>query len=364
MRIAILYNHDFDQLPDDPAREARADVLNVARGIRAALEGRGHAVCEVPLGRSPLADLERLCCAPPEVAINLCESLHGDARGEALVPLALDLAGVPYTGSDALAVSLALHKPRAKEVLRARGVPTPDWLVLDDPAQAQACALPFPLIVKPSREDASSGIHAHSVVRDRAELAAAVRAVLAEFHQPALAERFVEGREFNVALFGGPIRALPIQEIDFSALPRELPPIVTYAGKWDEDSLECVATPSVPAILSAELAERVVETARAAFTALGCRDYGRVDLRLDAAGTPWVIDINPNCDLSPTAGFAKAAGRAGLDYPGLCEELVQTARNRHGAPPAHPLRPAAARPDARTDLPVHAVGGGLRAGAR
>ncbi|MBS2029352.1 MAG: ATP-grasp domain-containing protein [Deltaproteobacteria bacterium] len=362
MRVAILHNHDFDSLDDDPAREARQDVISVAAALRDALVVR-HAVELVPLGRAPFAELQALCDAPPDVAINLCESVNGDARGEALVPLALELAGVPVTGSPALGISVALHKPKCKEVLRARGIPTPDWVELADPTDVASVTLGYPLIVKPSREDASSGIHAHSVVHDAAELAQAVREVVTRFKQSALVERFVVGRELNVALLGEPLRALPLGEIDFSALPAHLPAIVTYAGKWDESSVECLATPPRPSTLSGELAQHVVDVAVAAFSAVGCRDYGRVDVRLAADGTPYVIDVNPNCDLSPTAGFARAAAQGGLGYAELAEELVQLAWRRHGAAPAARWRPSAPRPDARGDLGVLGQRGELRSRA-
>ena len=353
MRVAILHNHDFDAL-DDPGQTARADVVHVAAAFRDALESRGHRAVLVALGGRGLGQLQALADAPPDVAVNLCESFGGDARGEALVPMALELAGIAYTGSESLALSLALHKGRCKELLSARGVPTPDWVELADPNASRAVALPFPLIVKPSREDASAGIHAGSVVRDADGLERAVHEVVQRFCQPALVERYIEGRELNVALFGAALAPLPLAEIDFSRLPAHLPPIVTYAGKWDEGSLECVATPSVPAELEPALAARAVEVARGAFAALGCRDYGRVDLRVAADGTPFVIDVNPNCDLSPTAGFARAAARSGLDYAQLCEALVELARSRHGAAPAARIRPSLPFPPARADPAVHA----------
>jgi len=159
------------------------------------------------------------------------------------------------------------------------------------------------------------------------------------------------------------LRALPLGEIDFSALPPHLPAIVTYAGKWEEDSVECLATPPRPSTLSGALAERVIDVAIGAFSAIGCRDYGRVDIRLAADGTPYVIDVNPNCDLSPTAGFARAAGQGGLGYAALAEELVQLAWRRHGAAPAERWRSSAARADARADLGVLGERGELRSRA-
>lgn len=350
MRVAILFNRDFDHLDDDPGRAAREDVVQVAASLSSALQTAGLTPELIALGAKPFSAIEALLHAPPDAVVNLCESLAGDARGECVVPSLLELSGIPYTGSSSLGLLLALHKPKAKELLRAHGVPTPDWAVLGSAAEARACTLPFPLIVKPSREDASSGIHPHSVARDSAQLAAAVESVVRDFEQPALVERFIEGREFNVALFGAPLRALPLAEIDFSGLPTHLPPIVTYAGKWDEGSAECLHTPVIASASSGDEAARIERAALAAFEALDCRDYGRVDIRLAADGTPYVIDVNPNCDLSPTAGFARAAARGGWSYPALARELIEVARRRHGDStpearrPGLPLLAAAAHP--------------------
>jgi len=353
MQISILYNHDHDALDFDPGRAAREDVVRMAAALGGALTSKSHQVELVAVGRRPFHDLEHTLQYPPDVAINLCESIWGDARGESVVPMLLELAGIPYTGSTALSLLLALHKPKAKELLRARGLPTPEWSLVENSAQLSAVDMAFPLIVKPSREDGSCGVHAQSVVRDERALERAVREVLGAFKQPALVERYIEGREIGVALLGNPPQPLPLSEIDFSALPPGLPPIVTYAGKWDERSLEYLATPSVASSLDGAAAARAVEVACAAFAALECRDYGRVDLRVDASGQPYVIDINANCDLSPDAGFARAAHRAGLAYPELAESLVHIARSRHGAAPAASPRPPAPLADAGPDRAVH-----------
>jgi D-alanine-D-alanine ligase len=259
-------------------------------------------------------------------------------------------------------LTLALHKPKAKEVLRARGVPTPDWLEIRELSELEGRDLTFPLIVKPAREDASVGIHSSSVVRDHDALHEAVRRVVEELHQPALVEQYIAGREIYVPLLGNPLRALPLSEIDFTRLPGHLPRIVTYAGKWDVSSEEFSCTPSGECAVAGEQAVRIIEAAQAAFAALECRDYGRVDLRVAEDGTPYVIDINPNCDLSPTAGFARAALRGGLGYAQLASELVQVARRRHGLEIASGRRPGSAFGDARSDLSVHAGGSGVRLG--
>jgi D-alanine-D-alanine ligase len=332
MRIAVLYNHDFDHLPEGVERRSQDAILGVASAVELALRARGAEVAAIALDADPTALLGRLGKERFDLVVNLCESLGGDARGEMLVPGLLDLAGVSYTGSGPLALALALHKSKAKDLLRGCEVVTPASALVVTPAEAEALEFPLPAIVKPAHEDASIGIDRHSVVQDRASLVQVCRRVLDRHRQPALVEQYVDGRELNVALLGNPPEALPISEIDFTRVEPGCPHIVTYAAKWDESSTEYLATPPVRCTLPPELEQRVIRTARAAFVALDCRDYGRVDIRLSREGMPYVIEVNPNCDLSPEAGYARAAAAAGLGYEDLVWRLVEVARERTGEP--------------------------------
>jgi D-alanine-D-alanine ligase len=364
MRVAILHNHDHALLEDDPGREAREDVVRVAAAMAEALERAKHDVLLVPVEQDLLGLQATLGAKRPDVVLNLCESLAGDSRGEMLVPGLLDLCKVPYTGSSALSLALALHKNKAKEILRARGVPTPEFRVVSHVEELTEVDLPFPLIVKPSREDASVGIEFDSVVTTRQGLGRAVSRVLRTFKQPALVERFIEGREVYVPLLGNaPRRALPLTEIRFGKAFDGLPRIVSYAAKWDTESDICQDSPGVLTELPRELEARCVAVATQAFEALECRDYGRVDLRVDERGQPYVIDINPNCDLHPQAGFARAAEAAGLSYADLAAHLVDLAWERHGNQAPRPARPAAVVRAARPHRDLHAGRSGVRARA-
>lgn len=365
MRIAILHNHDHALLEDDPGREAREDVVRVAAAMRTALAKFKHSVTLVPVEADLLGIHEALSSQKPDVVLNLCESLAADARGEMLVPAMLDLMQVPYTGSSALSLALALHKNKAKEILRARGVPSPEFCIVEHVEDLTRVDLPFPLIVKPSREDASMGIDFDSVVNTRQQLGRAVTKVLRTFRQPALVERFIEGREIYVPLLGNnPRRALPLSEIRFGNAFVGKPNVVSYKAKWDLESAECIESPSAPASLPPAVEARCIEVAVAAFEALECRDYGRVDLRVDAAGQPFVIDINPNCDLHPQAGFARAAEAAGLSYADLALHLVDLAwERRHGNQAPRLPRPDSARRAAEPHRDLHAGRNGVRARA-
>ncbi|MET0405980.1 MAG: ATP-grasp domain-containing protein [Cystobacter sp.] len=367
MHIAILYNRDHEQLEDDPGREAREDVTRVASALCEALSADGVQVDLVAVTGTRMDFLDELARMQPDLVINLCESMAADSRAESLIPGLLDVLGLPYTGSAALTLTLALHKDKAKELLKARGVSTPGFARVDRVEDLDHVTLPFPLIVKPTREDASVGITSASVVHDRAGLRLAVETVLNTLHQPALVEQFIAGREIYVPMLGNaPRRVLPLSEIRFGRFFDDRPNIVTYAAKWEAGSPDYANTASGPClVMDSELEQRLVKTAMEAFAALECRDYGRVDMRVTPEGVPYVIDINPNCDLHPEAGFAKAAASGGMDYRTLARQLVEIALERHhGHPTARRKGPGASRvPDSsnRNLLPGRA---GLRDRAR
>ena len=329
-RIVVVYNRDFEGAEADPENKAREDVENVANHLVSVLAQHGFSVTALGVHDDVGATLAEIRRLAPDAVFNLCESICGDSRFEPLLPLLMEKDGIAFTGSGSFALSLALHKHKAKEILRARKVPTPDAALVsraDEPID-----LAFPVIVKPSREDASVGIYSESVVGTTAARAVRVAHVIAQYRQPALVERYIEGREIYVSLLGrlnAPAQVLPFFEIDFSDLPADRPRIVSFEGKWVESSVEYAGTKPVPCELPAELRDRVAAAARGAFEALELRDYGRVDIRLDADGTPYVIDINPNCDLSHLAGgFSRAARAAGLTYDDVVLRILDLALSR------------------------------------
>jgi D-alanine-D-alanine ligase len=270
----------------------------------------------------------------PDLLFNLCESMDGDPRNEPTFAGLLDLFKIPYTGADLLALASCLYKQRTKDILLAQGVPTPPYRYLrttadlDDPALEK---LDFPWFVKLAHEDASLGITEANVVRSAAELRTRSRELMAEFREGIIAERYIEGREVNVTLFGsGPrVEVLPLHEIDFAAMPSDRPKIVSYAAKWDEKHVDYAGTKPVPLRgLSDTVRAEIERVSRAAWTAVELRDYGRVDLRVDESGVPWVIDVNPNPDISPDAGVARAAAAAGMTYPQMVDRIAQLALAR------------------------------------
>jgi D-alanine-D-alanine ligase len=332
LRIAVLYNTDYD------AEACATDVISVeasARAVAAALTEGGFAVELIGVfGLEVLAVLDRVRAAAPDLVFNLCESMAGDPRNEPTFVGLLDLFGIPYTGADLLCLASCLHKRRAKDILLARGVPTPPYRFLAGPAELgdpDLDALDYPWFVKLAHEDASVGITEANLVATPAALRKRARELMAEHDQAVLAERYVDGRELNVTLIGNTadLEVLPLHEIDFTAMPADRPRIVSYAAKWDESHVDYAGTKPVPLRdASPGLTAAVDRVARGAWQALGLRDYGRIDLRIDAEDAPWVIDVNPNPDISPDAGVARAARIAGLSYTELIVRLAGVAHRR------------------------------------
>jgi D-alanine-D-alanine ligase len=356
-RVIVIFNRDFEGAEADPENKAREDIKGIAEHVVEILSRDGFVAQGLGITGDIFGAIESIKAYAPDVVFNLCESIGGDNRFEPLLPLLLDREGIAYTGSGSLTLGLSLHKHRAKDVLRARGVPTPEAVYVTEP-DVSRIAIPFPLIVKPAREDASVGIHSESVVHDRAALARRVTHVLSHYRQPALVERYIEGREIYVSMLGRPEsgaapQIFPFYEIDFSLMPADRPRIVSFDGKWVEGSDEFIGTKPVPCTnLTPELKARITEVAQAAFEAMEVRDYARLDVRLPEhgpdAGTPFVIDVNPNCDLSDGAGgYSKAANAAGLGYDEVIRRIVELALLRRPHADTIPLaaRSRAARRD-------------------
>jgi D-alanine-D-alanine ligase len=347
IRVAIIHNVDYDDFnfeTENLGQEARADIADVAKDISEALGDGAHVVTIVPVEGDLWQMRQALLSFEADVAFNLCESVSGDARLESAVPLVLDGMGIPYTGSPPWALSSCLYKDHVKAILHRHNVPTPEAQVLHRPNQLTS-GMVYPAIVKPTREDGSIGISSSSVVHSDEECRERVDEVVKKYRQPALVERFIAGREFNVAFFGFPnARILPLSEIDFSRLPKDLPNIVSYEAKWQSGSAEDLGTiPVTFPELPAGIAARIRKVASEAFRALGARDYGRVDLRLcEEDGTPYVVDVNPNCDLSRDAGLARSAAAVGIDYSAMMRLLVRYAyrRRREAQPVANVVQQA------------------------
>ena len=266
----------------------------------------------------------------PKFVFNLCEEINGKCELEMCVAGLLEMMGVPYTGSGPFALGLALNKFNVKQMLRSAGVPVPRGYLVRWKQKVSARSSRFPVIVKPVHEDASLGINTNSVCRDFASLERQVSYIHDVYQQDALVEEFLDGREFNVSVIGDrEPEVLAVSEIDFSRMPEDEPRIVSYRAKWDEESTmyECTV-PICPADIPKRLADRVKAIARRSYQTVGCRDYARVDMRTDSSGHPFVLEVNPNPDISPKAGFARAAQAAGYSYSDMILRISHSAQER------------------------------------
>jgi D-alanine-D-alanine ligase len=280
------------------------------------------------------ADVKRLITGlsrrKPDLVFNLMEMFGENVFGDIPVTGLLDLLGLDYTGSGPGELYLSQDKGLTKKLLAFEDILYPRFAVFSrDTAFETGGNLRMPLFVKPLRSDASLGIGGKSLVQDWTGLMERVTAIRREVDDAALAEEFIEGREFYVGVIGNSQpKALPPVEIDFTGFPEGVPKVMDSKAKWDERSKEYKGTRSVLAQLPDELRARLQKVAVDAYRALRVRDYGRVDLRLTDTGDIYVLEVNASCYLEKNSEFAMAAGAAGLDYPRLIERIVDLALAR------------------------------------
>jgi len=340
MRVAVLFNTDFQNGPESDEEDteppifwkANAEIAEVADAVAESLVVAGYTPIVMGIDHSVDDLLTRLADARADAVFNLVESLGGDTHREPEVPLCLRDAGIPYTGCGPEILSVAHAKDATRELLRAARVPVPRGIAVNTVANLREVAsesLEFPMFVKPARADGSIGISQAAVVYSMHELVERVRDLETVMSGPFVVEEYLPGREFNVAIFPEPFGHRVATEIDFTGYPKDYAPIVTYDCKWEEGSPEYTAF-SVPAVdrVSPLLYAQILDVAGRAFVALHGDAYGRVDLRLDANGTPRVIDVNPNSDIHPDAGLLIAARTVGVDHAALVSQIMTSALRR------------------------------------
>lgn len=324
-------NGEAVRLSDISERQMLSEIELIRKSLAEAGHDSSTFVAEDAAGLCKFLSTHR-----PELIFNCCEGLPGSAALEMNVAALYELFRVPYTGSPALTLGLLLNKPLAKAVLSASGIRTPAYAVVaqgQDPSVAHC--LEFPLIVKPAAEDASIGIDDGAVVYDGRALKERVRFVWREFGQAALVEEFIVGREFSASLLASSpteFATLAICEISFDLLPEGRPPILSYDAKWDPTATftQTMAT-RCPAAIDKKTADRIRRVSRDAARVVGLRDYGRVDLRLrESDDALFVLEVNPNPDLSKECAFMSAARASGRSYRGTISEIAARALERCG----------------------------------
>lgn len=327
--VVVLYNESSGLIKGE-ARDMLAErgVVTCAMAIADALESAGYRVARVPL-RQGVEEALAPYPAREWVVFNLSEGLGGRLFEEARFVWTMEAMGYRFTGNSGDALAHSTNKSRTKSLLASAGIPTPPWREFRHGDEVDACGdgpapLRFPLIVKPVAEDASLGIGADAVVHTLAALRERVAYVTARYRQVALAEEFISGREFNISLWGDPVQVLPLAEIDFSAFGDPCQRIVSFEAKWEDASFDYQHTPvTCPANVTPELGRSISTVAREAWRVMDCRGYARVDLRVAADETPYVIEINCNPDISPDAGFARAALTGGFDYVAMVTHILE-----------------------------------------
>jgi D-alanine-D-alanine ligase len=342
-----VFNDDVDRDSEPPSEpslssvESDAGVIESAMAFADALREAGYLVDTFRVDDDAEAVVASLCAGGYTAVANFVESIGGDAGREAEFADLLEEAGLRYTGNGPVALRIAQAKDHVRALLIAAGVPVAPAFVADaadDAATVEAQGLTWPLFVKPARVDGSIGIDQLSICYNEDELRARIEHLASRLEGPWLVEEYLPGREINVAIFPSPDGELIPTQLDFSGYPAGLAPIVTYNAKWIEGSPEwaCFSTPEMSGIAPAQLDE-VLAVARAAFAACGGTSYGRVDVRLDRNDRPCVMDVNPNPDLHPTAGYCIAVKSRGIDYISLARTLIDAAalKGRH----AHPTDP-------------------------
>jgi D-alanine-D-alanine ligase len=303
--------------------EASLDILTQVEAIEKALKELGYRSVRIPFTRDVSGFIQQMKKSRVKMAINICETVDDDPRFIGHPAAVLELLGIPFSGSPSPALMLTTDKVITKCLLRANGIRTPKYAIYDEVTDFNPYVLRFPVILKPILQDASIGIDQESILKDSRELEEGIKEFFNRFGA-LLVEEYVAGREFNVSIFGYPSpRVLSLAEIDFSAFPQELYPIVGYRAKWDTSSFEYLHTPrSFPQDLSPVLRQRIERTALECFHLLMLRDYGRVDMRVDDHGQIYVLEVNANPCLTPDAGFAAAVGEAGMTYADMVRELL------------------------------------------
>ena len=325
MNVALLHTKDAVDGEEDP----------VLGQIEGALRAGGHESRRVMVDSDVEPLVQTLTKDRPDLIINLAESFAGKSALESNIAALLNLLDLRYTGSSPAGLLVAGDKTLSKKVLRFHGIKTPEFATVYRGMVDWAGDVQFPLIVKPPQEDASLGITQKSIVHDVRELLEKIAEIQGEYQSPALAEQFIEGREYYVGVLGNQnAKALPVIELDFSKFPSDRPRIASWEAKWGDEGdargAEFEGTESVfPEDLPDELRDRMQKAAVDAFHALRLRDYARIDMRVTEGGDIYLIEVNPNCYLEAKSEFARAAERDGIAYDALIAQIVELAAARY-----------------------------------
>jgi D-alanine-D-alanine ligase len=331
LKVALLYNL-FERLQKGEEKDILAEeaIIEEIGAVENAVRSLDHQCFVMAIRDEVYSVIHWLKEIRPDVVFNLCESVYGNTCWEMNIPALLDLFQIPYTGSSPLTLGLCQDKGKVKDILLSQGILTPRYKIFDRGVGSVRGNI-FPIIVKPLHEDGSLGISKESVVFDDETLSRQIQYVVEKYRQPALVEEFIDGRELNAGLveINGKVGVLPISEIDYSEFPEGVPKICGYEAKWVTESIEYQKSkPVCPAPLEWVMKRRIEHIALRVFKLFGCRDYARVDIRIDRDGKIYVLEVNPNPDISPQSGMTRAIKVQGMTFEEFIGGLLDRALQR------------------------------------
>ncbi len=321
--VLVVYNMDPAWAAQD-----RDEVVSISNRLGRAIAEVGHPMSFLSVENDDIA--EHLSPYRPleHIVLNWCESIPGVPHSEWMAADVMERQGFVFTGAGASTLALSQNKYRVKKILDLSGIPTPGWRLCTRPDSDGWNR--FPAIVKPVNEHCSEGITRDSVVTNRDDLLKRIAYILDAYRQPAIVEDFIDGREFHVSLWGnGKLEVLPPAEMDFSVFQDIHDRLCTFEAKFvpGSDPYEKIRT-LLPAPLGREELHRLETVCSAAYHAVGCRDYARIDVRYQD-GLFFILDVNPNADISEDASMACAAELAGFSYGEMGSRLIRLAARRH-----------------------------------
>ncbi len=342
LHIGILCNlYESEEDHADPAQKAvEDDLMSVGKNIQKALESKGHRVSFFDMNEYPLP-FQKIMESKVDLVFNVCERINGSSLLEPHAASFLDMLNIPYTGSNPTTLATCIDKIRMKKLLDFHDIPTPGWDYAYTVDEEIDPALKYPLIVKPANSDNSIGITNESVVQNEEELRRQLKLVIGDFDRPALIEEYVEGDEYDVSIIGNDenVQVLPLSKSTFEKLPDGVWHIYPYEAKWNHDGgvykdIQVQRDAKIPQRLAALISEIALDT----YNILDCHDYGRVEIRVDKDGNPYVIELNPNPSINDGDAVPGAAEFLGMDYADFIEYILKLAVQRYkDSPPFHHL---------------------------